>query len=424
MTSQEVWMDVHDLARAGASIREIARRTGLARTTVRRLLRQSAPKPYGPRRPRPTKLEPFVAALEAALAARPHAPATRLFDQLRGLGYAGAYEAVKRWVRAVRQQERARRRACVRFETEPGLEAQFDGKGPVRGLLADEPDRPVHLFRFVLAYSRWRITLAVPSLELPLTLWALQRAFEQLGGVPRRLVFDNARTAVLKPRPNLILQPVFADFCRHYGCEPAPAWPYHPQRKGKTERSLRGLVDTGVLDRAYPGFAALQVELEAQDEAYHQRVQATTGQLPAERLEAERPHLLALPAGPFDPRLAETRRVLSDCTVSFGGARYSVPFRLVGAMVTVKLDPWGHQLAIYAGSELVAAHDAVARGLCSVIEEHVAELRRPRFDRLRPLRRPAPPPREPETRPLVAWPQIEVPRRPIEVYAAALGGAR
>ena len=108
MVSQEVWMDVHDLAWAGASIREIARRTGLSRTTVRKLVRQPAPKPYGPRKAQPTKLEPFVPALEATLVARPGAPATRLFDHLRRQGYRGAYEALKRWVRAARQQEAER----------------------------------------------------------------------------------------------------------------------------------------------------------------------------------------------------------------------------------------------------------------------------------------------------------------------------
>lgn len=422
MTPQEVWMDVHDLARAGASIREIARRTGLSRTTVRKLLRQVAPKPYGPRRSRPTKLEPFVPALEAALAARPHARASRLYEELRRQGYPGGYEAVKRWVRAVRSQEAARRRACVRFETGPGLEAQFDWKGPVRGLLAEEPDQPVYLFRFLLAYSRWRFTLAVPGLELPMTLWALQQAFERLGAVPWRLVFDNVKTAVLKPRPHLLLHPVFADFCRHYGCEPAPAWPYQPQRKGKTERSLRDLIDAGLLERSYPCWTALQAELDREDLAYHQRVQTTTGQLPAARVEAERPHLLPLPEGPFDPRLPETRKVLSDCTVAFQGARYSVPFLWVGRPVTVKLDPWKRRLEIFAGADRLATHDTVPRGQRSICEDHVAELRRPRLDRLRQAPRPPQPSAPPEPRPLVSWPHVEVPLRPIEVYAAALGG--
>ena len=54
-------------------------------------------------------------------------------------------------VRARRRDERPRARACVRFETAPGLESQFDWKGPVKGLIADAPERAVHFFRFVLA---------------------------------------------------------------------------------------------------------------------------------------------------------------------------------------------------------------------------------------------------------------------------------
>jgi transposase len=420
-------MDVKLLHRQGMSIRRIARTTGLSRQTIRRVLSEIAPRPYSPRPRRKTKLDPFVSRLGELLAARPHARASVLHEALCREGYAGHYENVKRWVRVRRQEEAARRRACLRFETAPGLEAQFDWKGPVRGLIAADPDLEVHFFRFLLGWSRARWTLVVISLKLPAVLAALRWGFERAGGVTQRIVLDNPKTAVLQPKPRLELHPAFSDFCRHYGCEPDPAWPYHPERKGKTERSFRDVVDHGVLDQVYPGLAALQQTISAVDEACMTRVHGTTGERPADRLIREREALRPLAPIAFDPRIPETRRVLSDCTVSFHGARYSVPYIHVGNKVTVKADPLGDSIEIFGGADRIAEHMRARKGERRIVEEHVAELRRPRFERLRSRAQRAP---SRATRPAVAllstvlWPGGDVEQRPIEEYARVAGGAR
>jgi transposase len=417
-------MDVKLLYRQGASIRRIARTTGLSRQTVRRILMQKAPKLYGPRRPRPSILDPFVTRLETLIGARPFIRATVLFETIAREGYTGHYEGVKRWARGRRREEAARRRACVRFETAPGLEGQFDWKGPASGLLAFDPSLQVHFFRFLLAWSRTRWTLVVLSLKLPAVLASVRWGFEQAGGTPERLVHDNPKTAVIKPKPHLQLHPDFAEFCRHYGCEPDPAWPYHPERKGKAERSFRDLEDAGILSRTYPSLTALQAAVTAVDEARMSRVHATTGARPIDRLVQEREALQALPAVAFDPRLPETRRVLSDCTVSFQGAFYSVPYTHVGAKVTVKADPLGDGIDIFAGAELVAQHTAATKGERRVVEEHVAALRRPRFERMRERAAHERPIQTPTIAELVSRPRVIVEQRSIEEYALAIGGAR
>src|SRR5262245_7501637 len=161
MIRQEVWMDVKVLHRQGVSIRRISRETGLSRTTVRKLLEQTAPKPYGPRRQQLRKIDPFIGHLEELVVLLPSAPATVLYEAIAAKGYPGHYDQVKCCVRTLRREEAARRRACVRFETAPGLEGQFDWKGPVRGLLSEERDTELHFFRFLLAWSRAGWTLVV-----------------------------------------------------------------------------------------------------------------------------------------------------------------------------------------------------------------------------------------------------------------------
>lgn len=427
MIRQEVWMDIKVLHRQGVSIRRIAREMGLSRGTVRKMVKQTAPKTYGPRRARPRKLDVFVPQLESLLAAHPRAPATVLHEALVRAGYAGHYEQVKCWVRGRRRVEQAQRRACVRFETAPGIEGQFDWKGPVRGLLEDDPSAEVHFFRFLLAWSRARWTLVVRSLQLPAVLASLRWGFEQTGGVPQRVVLDNPKTAVVRPKPRLELHPLFADLCRHYGCEPDPAWPYYPERKGKIERSFRDLAESGLLDCTYAHQGALQAAVTALDAARMARVNATTGEAPAVRLVREREALLALPGVGFDPRLPESRRVFSDCTVSFYSSSYSVPYTHVGTRVVVKADPLGDGIEIFAGMECIATHRRVGRGRRSILDEHVEPLRRPRFERLRERAAKRTPERQRrivEVASLVQWPEVVVVERPIEEYAMLVGGTR
>lgn len=240
-------MDLKLLSRQGMSIRAIARTTGLSRNTVRRVLAAKTPPDYKPRPARPHQLSPWLDYLQAQLEHRPWVSAAQLYRELSPQGCAGCYELVKVQCRLLRQQHQAARRACVRFETAPAREARFDWKGPVSGLLATAPEQKLYFFRFVPGYSRYRLTRLVTLQTLPAVLADLSDVLALLGGGPQRLVFDNFGAAVLKPRPNLRLHPFFADFCAHYGIEPAPTLPYSPQRKGKTERSFRDLAESDLL---------------------------------------------------------------------------------------------------------------------------------------------------------------------------------
>src|SRR5262249_26330530 len=105
--------------------------------------------------------------------------------------------------------------------------------------------------------------------------------------------------------------------------------------------------------------------------------------------------------------------------------RYSVPYQHVGQRVVVKADPLGEAIEIFAGTNCVAQHARAPKGTSVVIEEHVAELRRPRFERLRErAQKSAPTSAPPELLSLVAWPDATVEQRDIDAYAEAVGGAR
>src|SRR5690606_25295589 len=116
-------MEIMRLHASGLSIREIARRTGFARNTVRKYLRRSMVPRYGPRPQRPSKLDPFKPYLEQRMAEGVF-NANRLLHELRARGYTGGKTILKDYLQPRRPARAAR--AVVRFEPAPGEQAQVD----------------------------------------------------------------------------------------------------------------------------------------------------------------------------------------------------------------------------------------------------------------------------------------------------------
>jgi transposase len=138
-----------DLHRQGLSVSAIARRLRLDRKTVRKYIAQGLEPPtYGPRAPRPQKLDAYLPFLRDRLQAVPQLSAVRLLRELRPLGFSGGYTSVKTAVRAMRP---APTKFEHRFETAPGEQAQVDFS-QFRAIFTRQPDRIVTL---VLGYSRY-----------------------------------------------------------------------------------------------------------------------------------------------------------------------------------------------------------------------------------------------------------------------------
>jgi transposase len=162
MLTQEQAVEVRVLKRQGKSIRAIARELGLSRVTVRRYLREPGARRYGPREPRPTKLDPHVEyVLSRVEAARPKwIPATVLLREICERGYAGGISQLKAYLAPLKRGEPE---PLVRFETEPGEQMQADFTHIRRGR------DPLLAFVATLGYSRSsfvRFTLAEDAATL------------------------------------------------------------------------------------------------------------------------------------------------------------------------------------------------------------------------------------------------------------------
>ena len=185
-----------DLHRQGLSVSAIALQLGIDRKTVRKYLARGLEVPvYGPRQPRPRRIDPFVWYLRERVEAWPGLTGRRLFRELKELGYRGGYTAVTDALRDLRPP--AAPSFEVRFETPPGDQAQVDF-AQFQVAFADEPGviRIVWLFSLVLGYSRLLWARFVLHQDLQTVLRCHLAAFATLGGVPRQILYDRMKTAV------------------------------------------------------------------------------------------------------------------------------------------------------------------------------------------------------------------------------------
>ncbi len=372
-----------ELYRRGVSISEIARRTGHDRKTVRAALSRPVLAPRRSPPPRPSKLDPYTDYLERRIG-EGVLNAQKLFREVRALGYSGKRTLVRSFVHPLRPAREPM--ATVRFETEPGEQAQVDWAhfGTI-----EHQGRPRKLYAFLctLGWSRALHLEFTVSMQSVAFLRCHVHAFRALGGVPRRILYDNLKSVVLDrgrgPGGGSVhWNPAFLDFADYYGFAPQPCRPYRAQTKGKVERGV-GYVRGDFWQGMHQGTTFTDLDdlnRQARDwteVVANRRVHGTTGAIPAERL----PHegLQPLTGKPdYDTSLVCYRRSTRDCLVSYSGTLYSVPAAYAGQQLLVReteheevaiLGPHGeeiarHRLATGAGG----AHQRV------VVPSHYAAL--------------------------------------------------
>ena len=300
------------LAKHGKGVREIARELGCSRNTVRRYLREPSAERYRSRAVRSTKLDAYrdyiAGRVRAALPAT--IPAKVLLGEVRERGYCGGYTMVKAYVASLRTMVVAE--PIVRFETAPGQQMQVDWAVIRRG-----PNR-LSLFVATLGWSRATYLEFVEDERVETLIACHEHAFLAFGGVPQDVLFDNMKTVVLERDAygdgRHRFNPAFLDFAKHAGFRPRLCSPYRAQTKGKVERFIRyvrGSFWVPLASRLRQD--GLEVDRETANvavrrwlrEVANARVHATTGDVPQDRLELERPKLVQLPP-PYPGRSART----------------------------------------------------------------------------------------------------------------------
>ena len=354
--------------RENKSVREIARATSLSRNTVRKYLRTPvAQPPKYQRRAVSTKLAPFVEMVTAALMADARRPkkerrtAKALLQEIVQAGYEGGYTRLTDFIRAWRTSQGgvAVGKAFVPLTFELGEAFQFDWSEEM--LVVGGIYRKLQVAHMKLCASRAFWLVAYPSQGHEMLFDAHTRSFAALGGVARRGIYDNMKTAVDKVHKGKgrTVNARFSVMCAHYlydpdFCNVASGW-----EKGVVEKNVqdsRRRIWIEARDRRFASFDDLNAWLGERCPALWQEVKHPehTQFNIAEMHEHERGQLMPMPVA-FDGYVEEVARVSSTCLVAVARNRYSVPCELAGHMVSTRLYPT--RVMVVAGDAIVAEHE-------------------------------------------------------------------
>lgn len=353
--------------RDGLSISEISRRTGLARNTVKRWLRSDeGTEPKYERKDRPTILTPYEERLKKWLEAdsrrikRERRTALALFGQLQQLGFTGSYTRVSEYVRRWREDSgKVTKVAFVPLKFEFGEAFQFDWSE--ESLVISGFHRKLLVAHTKLCASRAFLLSAYPTQSHEMLFDAHTRAFRVFGGIPRRGIYDNMKTAVDKVGvgKRRIVNTRFAAMASHYlfdpdFCNVASGW-----EKGVVEKNVqdsRRRIWQDAANLRFGNFAELNAWLEA-------RCQALWSELPypdvdhltiADALTLERDALMPMvPA--FDGYVETIASVSSTCLISIERNKYSVPCAFANQKLSVRLYP--DRIEAHDEQGIVALHE-------------------------------------------------------------------
>jgi transposase len=347
----------------GRSIKGIVRELKVSRNTVRKVLRSGATAIDYARavQPRP-KLGPWCADLERLLAANEAKPARerltliRLFEELRGLGYTGGYDAVRRYAQAQRRARGAVAQAFVPLSFAPGEAYQFDWSHEI--VVLNGVTTTVKVAHVRLCHSRMLFVRAYPRESQEMVFDAHERAFAFFHGACVRGIYDNMKTAVeaVFIGKDRAFNRRFLRMCSHYLVEPTACTPAAGWEKGQVENQV-GLVRERFFTprlrfgsyQEMNGWLIDQCVAYAKAHRHPERGEETIWQV----FEAERPRLVAY-AGRFDGFHAVPAAVSKTCLVRFDNNKYSVAARAVGR--PVEIQAYAERLVIRQDGAVVAEH--------------------------------------------------------------------
>jgi transposase len=275
------------------------------------------------------------------------------------LGIVVSLRTVERAVSHLRRELAAEALATVRFETPPGRQLQIDfGQ---RRIAIDGERGKVFLFVATLGYSRRIYTAPFRHERQSSWLEGIEGAFRHFGGLPGELLLDNA-SALVKHHDPVTREVEFNSrlhaFTRYWDVRPVACAPYRARTKGKDERGVGYVKHNAIAGRRFASWGALEAHLALwMREVADTRVHGTTGEAPIVRFDREERQALRPLNGrpPFRQLRELTRRVQTDACVDVDTNHYSVPWRLIGAEVSVVVSD--SQVRIHHAGLEVACHD-------------------------------------------------------------------
>lgn len=345
------------------SISSIALDLNLSRNTVRKYINQTAPPNYH-RRTQPTpKLGEYQAVLESWLDTDRHLPrpqrrtAQRLFEGLQIEGYTGAYDSVQRFTKHWKSTyiKPSSKQAFVPMVFDAGDVCQFDWSQEHVEL--GGVAHVIKLAHFRLTHSRKMFVVAYPRETQEMMFDAHNRAFAFFGGVPKRMVYDNLKTAVdsVLVGKERVFNRRFLALANHYLFEPVACTPASGWEKGQVENQVGNIREWLFTPQPkFNDFVALNDWLAVRcTELASRKHPVATDKTVAEVFCIEQPLLRQITA-PFDGYIEQIVRVSNTCLVTTERNRYSVPSQYARQFVSVRVS--ADRINVVVNDAIIASH--------------------------------------------------------------------
>jgi len=299
-----------------------------------------------------SKLDPFKNQIVQMLEKYPYS-AAQILLRIKDNGFDGGYTIVKDYVRKVRPPKT---RAFLKLSFAPGECAQVDwaSYGSVN---VGSTHRRLSFFVMVLCYSRMVYVEFTVSQTMEHFLACHQNAFNFFGSVPKKIMVDNLKSAVLSRIVGQapVLNPKYLDFADHCGFTIAPCNIGKGNEKGRVENAVGYVKKNFLAGLDIPNFTAVNPAARHWiDTVANVRIHGETRKKPIELFKEERSCLNALPENPFDIATVSQVRASSQFRITIDTNRYSVPAEYAGRRLTLKTYP--DRLCIYCNDKLIARH--------------------------------------------------------------------
>lgn len=364
-------VDIMQLKEQGLSKRAVAERLGISRDTVNKYwdgLNLELEQPHYARRTQ--MIDQYQNYIADRLEKYPELSARRLFKEIKKQGFEGSERTVRRYVQPLRH---VNHREYKPFETLPGEQAQVDW-GHFGNIIIDGKSYKLYAFVFTMGWSRFSYVEFVIRIDMASFLSSLYRALEYINGVPREILFDNAKV-VVSERVGKIVR--FSEDLLHlalaYEFTPKACWTYDAESKGKVESQVKYVRRSFFYAREFNGLEDLNQQAHKWcDTEANIRVHGTTGEIPKEQLQKEQSHLKSLPEIRGMPFVIEKRSVTRTSLISIDGNKYSVPSRW--ARGTVRFRKFEKHLELLDDQETIDSIQLQPGcGNCFIRDEHYPE---------------------------------------------------
>lgn len=331
----------------------IATQLGIHHSAVHRVLSQSGVS-RTERHIRPSMIDPYVPLIIDTLNQYPKLTAARLYEMMKARGYSGGPSHFRQQIAQLRPRKAAE--AFLRLKTLPGEQSQIDW-GHFGTIEIGRARRPLMAFVMVLSRSRQIFLRFYLNQQMENFLRGHVAAFSAFGGVPRVLLYDNLRSAVLERQGDAIrFHPTLLDLAGHYHYEPRPVAVARGNEKGRVERAIRYIRGAFFAGRQWRDLDDLNAQAQAWclGHSADRRCPENTAISVRDAFEEERSHLLPLPDNPFPTH--ERVEVSAGKTpyIRYDLNDYSIPHTYVRRVLSVVSTL--SEVRVLAGDEVIATH--------------------------------------------------------------------